>query len=566
MMRLTNVLISALALGLCLSAPVAQSNNKSLSAASGSTITGRVVARGKALEGAVITVWQGYDEPTPSTTAAKGRTDADGNYELTNVSPGNYYISATAAGFVTGKENKFPANLRLLIIVGCNAIDPINFELLPEGVIKGAVTDAAGKPVARAPITVFPESLPADVGPRRYARDLSTDDQGTYKVSGIPAGRYRIAAGYQPVAYATLSGRVGYRRVFYSDANDEASAKVIEISEGSEVTNVNINLGHPVKTFSVSARIVDSQNGKPVEDIDYGLDVFSNGKRIGGAHPRGRSNSRGEITIDNVPPGEYSIRVPGGSGLWPAGEIPPAPNIFGESKRFEVADKDVSEIEIRVVRAATVSGFVVIEGSVGMDILAKVPQMHIVALVMPKPGGANPIMRTNIKPDGSFVFRGLLPGKLQFNFDAPSVGGRMPLRLVRTERDGVRLDSDPEIVAGDQITGLRVVLGYANSSIHGIVKLDNGPLPPGVVGRAVVLQYGKLVDSASLDPHGEFRFQHLSAGGYTLAVFAHGANSPEWKAEQQLTIPDDKVSEVTMLLESTPSRPRPPSPRPLVPR
>ena len=75
--------------------------------------------------------------------------------------------------------------------------------------------------------------------------------------------------------------------VFYPDANDEANAKVIEISPGSEITNVNINLGRPVKTFSVSGQILDSQNGKPVEDIDYGLDVFSNGKRIGGAHHQG---------------------------------------------------------------------------------------------------------------------------------------------------------------------------------------------------------------------------------------------------------------------------------------
>ena len=135
---------------------------------------------------------------------------------------------------------------------------------------------------------------------------------------------------------------------------------------------------------------------------------------------------------------------------------------------------------------------------------------------------------------------------------------------MRIERDGVRLDHDPEIEAGDQITGLRVVLGYANSSIHGVVKLDNGPLPPGVVGRAVVLQYGKLVDGASFDPRGEFLLQHLSAGEYTLAVFAHGANSPEWKVEQQVIIPDDKVSEVTMLLDSTPKRATPPKPRPVV--
>jgi hypothetical protein len=75
-------------------------------------------------------------------------------------------------------------------------------------------------------------------------------------------------------------------------------------------------------------------------------------------------------------------------------------------------------------------------------------------------------------------------------------------------------------------------------------------LPPGVAGRAIVLQYGKSVDGASTDPHGEFLLQHLSAGEYTLVVFGRGANNSEWKAERQIIIPDDKVSEVTILLDS----------------
>ena len=91
-MRLANVIIAPLVLVLSLSGLVAQSNTKSSpSDASGSTITGRVVARGKALEGAVITIWNGYDEPTPSTTAATGRTDADGNYELTHRAAGKLF-------------------------------------------------------------------------------------------------------------------------------------------------------------------------------------------------------------------------------------------------------------------------------------------------------------------------------------------------------------------------------------------------------------------------------------------------------------------------------------------
>lgn len=568
MIRLKHALISPLVLGLSLSGLAAQSNNKSNpSDVSGSAIAGRVIAQGKPLQGALITLWhQPLAEPIKSNVAMSGRTDVDGNYELTQVPPGNYFIASTAAGFVTGKENQIFDNLRSVVVVGKAGIERVNFEMVPEGVIKGSVTDADGKAVARAPITIVPESVsPAGAGPPSYTRDLRTDDLGKYHVSGLPAGRYRIAAGYEPVTTATIFGRVGYKRVFYPDAKDEANARVIEIATGSVVTDVDINLGRPVGTFSVSARIIDSKDGKPVENLDYALVVFLNGKRIGGATTRNRSNSRGEITIANVPAGEYSIRVPGASGIVPAGEVPPAPNIFGESQHFEVTDKDVGEIEIRVVRAATVSGFVVIEGAAGMDILARVPEMHIVAMVLPKPGGANPMARTNIKPDGSFIFTGLMPGKLQFGFDAPRIGGPLPLRLVRTERDGVRLDSDPEIEAGDQIAGLRVVLGYANSSIHGIVKLDNGPLPPGIAARASVLQYGKVVDGKPVDARGNFLLQQLSGGEYTLAVSAHGGDNRYWRVEKQITISDDKVSELTMELNSTKATPAQPF-APVVPR
>jgi Carboxypeptidase regulatory-like domain len=561
-MRLSNLLISALLLGISLPSTFAQSADKSLAPTNSSAISGRIVARSKPLPGAVITLWQGFSEPTPSTTFAIGKSDVDGVYRLTDVPPGNYFISATATGFVTGKENNTLSNLRHVVVTGTNAVDPVNFELVSEGVIKGAVTDADGKPVARVPITIIPE--PAPIGDPLYARNLRTDDQGTYRVAGIPAGRYRIAAGYQSATTATIFGQVGYRRIFYPDASDEANARLIEIAAGSEVTDVNINLGRPVKTFSVNARVIDSQNGKPVEGIDYRLDVFSNGKRIGGASTKDRSNGHGEITINNVPPGEYSIAVPGNSSIFPD-RVVPAPNIFGESKHFEVTNGDVGEIEVRVVRGATVSGFVVIEGAAGMNILAKMPEMHIIALVEPRPGGSNPLVRTNIKPDGSFTFTGLKPGKLTFSFDAPPAGGPLPLRLVRTERDGVRLDKAPEIEMGDQISGVRVVLGYATGSIHGVVKLDNGPLPIGVSARAVVLQNGKSVDGASTDSHGEFILQHLSAGDYTLAVFTLGVYEPELKVEQQILISDDKVSEVTMSLNSTATARPNPKPRPVAP-
>jgi hypothetical protein len=568
MIRVTNVLIAPLVVGLSLSVLFAQSNNKPIASdRGGNTITGRVVAQGRALPGVKITLWHGgFVEPTEQHVTAKGQTDVHGNYELRQVPPGNYFIAATATGFVTGKENQIIANLRHVVVTGSGSIDPINFELVREGVIKGTVTDADGKPVTRTPITIFPESFPADVVLPPYARNISTDVQGMYRVSGMPAGRYRIAAGYYPLLAATYFGRDGYRRTFYPAAADEAHASVIEIAPGSEITDANINMGRSVKTFSVSARIIDSQNGKPIGDIDCGLEVFSNGKRIGGVIlSKNRSNSPGEITIDNVPPGEYVIRVPSGKSSYVVSEGPPVgPNIFGQSRHFEVTDKDVAEVEILVVRAATVSGFVSIEGPAGMDVLARVPQMHLVAIVEPKPGSSSsPIVEAKIKADGSFVFVGLKPGKLRLSFLPPSVGGRLPLNFVRTEREGVKLDHEAEIESGDEITGLRLVLAYAHSSIHGVVKLDDGTVPTDLVAGIAVLQHQKMIGGGgSLDPHGNFLLEHLHAGEYTLRVIAHDADRRNWTVEQQITVVDDRVSEATIVLDSKVK----PTPRPVVPR
>jgi hypothetical protein len=96
------------------------------------------------------------------------------------------------------------------------------------------------------------------------------------------------------------------------------------------------------------------------------------------------------------------------------------------------------------------------------------------------------------------------------------------------------------------------VLGYVNSGIHGIVKLDDGPLPPGAVGQATISQYGAYVDSAELDSHGEFIVPHLSAGEYTLTLFARNGSQPEWRIEQTIKVPDNKVIDFTVTLSSRP--------------
>jgi hypothetical protein len=513
----------------------------------GSTvITGHVVALDKPLAGATVTIWYGFDEPTPNTTVTTAKTDESGAYKLT-VAPGNYYIWATAPGFISGHENNVFINLKHVTVVGDHEIPPIDFSLVREGIIHGTVTDAEGKPLPHLPMMIVPE--PPPIGSPQYGHDLRTDDQGNYRIVGLPEGKYRVAAGYYPLTNATLYRKVGYRRIFYGGTPDESQGKLIEVTSGGEV-KIDLNVGLPVKTFTVRAKVVDDQSGKPVPDMGYFINVFENGKRVNGAGLNRRSNIDGEIVIENFPPGEYSISIPDNSPLVPAsGEIPLTPNISGESKHFTVIDNEVNGIEIRAIKAATLSGVLVIEGAKAAEIRAKLPQIRVVGMMI-----MSPIMHASVKPDGSFTFTGLKTGKLQFSFYGPPPGNEQPpLRFVRIEHNGVTLPQGMvvsegiDVHPGEQITGVRLVLAYANSRIHGTVK---GALSPRWLSQAILWQNGKRVAVGELDGHGEFVLLHLSAGEYKLVVGVRDANGNERYLEKQVKVDDDSITEVTLDLNT----------------
>jgi Carboxypeptidase regulatory-like domain len=514
------------------------------------TINGTVQGNGKPLFGALITLWEPpFGDPSERSTVATGRTDPEGNYELKNVPTGNYLIRVSAPGFVTGKENDMLAKLRYVTVVGGKSVGPFNFEMIREGVIAGVVTDAAGKPLKDIPITLRAEVIPDGAGPPKYAENIRTDDQGRYRIGGMPAGKYRIAAGHWPLVNGAFRGRPTYRQIFYPYTIEEAEAKIINIDAGSEITGIDFNLGQPANTFTVRARIVDDRTGKPVEGLDYSLGVHLNGKRIGGRGPGdNRSNERGEIVLTDIPPGEYSIGVPNSKTFFTKDE-PQTPNYNGESARFEVTDKDLN-LEVRVTKGASVAGFVVVEGPAGADVLARLTEMTLTGFVETNPMTPAPMVRATIRPDGSFLFTGLRAGKLKLNFHPPAVGRPLPLSFLRTERDGVKVDG-LAVQIGEEVTGVTLVMAYVASGVHGFLKLDDGSVPQGLIGFASVWQ-GNVPrgDRSIVNQNGEFILQNLAGGEYRLAVVAHDAIGRQWQVEQEIKIDDDKVSETKLVLDS----------------
>ncbi len=96
-----------------------------------------------------------------------------------------------------------------------------------------------------------------------------------------------------------------------------------------------------------------------------------------------------------------------------------------------------------------------------------------------KPDEYIPVNPTFIKiaSDGKFQAEGLRPGKVTFN---PYSDARLPVTLMRIERDGVRVAAI-DIGPGEQVTGVRLVFAYGTGIVRGQVTVKGGALPEGTL-------------------------------------------------------------------------------------
>jgi hypothetical protein len=230
------------------------------------------------------------------------------------------------------------------------------------------------------------------------------------------------------------------------------------------------------------------------------------------------SDSEGRFRLDGLLPGRYAAFV------WSEGNV----EGYSDAVKFEVTDGDVSGLEVTFRRGATVSGVVMIEGTSDPAVLAMISQISIGVGYESRGLEAPNYGMFKVAPDGTFRATGLRPGRAGLY---PSNYPSLPnLALARIERDGVPL-RNIEITPGANITGLRIVLEYANARIRGQVTVVNGPLPEGARLGASVRRRNAVPETVyqghgvEVDSRGHFLFEGLPPGDYDLDVQAY-FNSP----------------------------------------
>jgi hypothetical protein len=123
------------------------------------------------------------------TVGRGGPLDADGNFTIHGLWPGEYTLSihGADAGFVNDALRDDDGAVATIVVeAGENTIERA---LIPEARLSGRVTDEDGNPVYGASVYAYPSDGDSPTG-------VTTDADGNWSLGGLPEGDYRLRFSY----------------------------------------------------------------------------------------------------------------------------------------------------------------------------------------------------------------------------------------------------------------------------------------------------------------------------------------------------------------------------------
>lgn len=555
MMRSLTRYSAILALVLCCTASSSFAQTPALKKSPGGIITGKVTLKGKAAPGIVVGVRVGQPT-TPFEPTFRGTTDEEGKYRISDVPAGSYEVVPAAPAFVIF-DSANPRGQTVVLTEG-ESVDGIDFALVRGGVITGKVTDAEGRPVVEQRVNLNLADQQPNQRPTVYSFTVvQTDDRGIYRMFGLAAGRYKISVGQSGDSFfMAASGRQTYKQTFHPDTTDASKASVVEVTEGSETSNVDIALGRVSQTFAASGRVINGENGPPLGNVRFGLQLMIDAQRRVFVSTNTLANSKGEFKIEGLMPGKYAISI------LPDQES----DLRAEAVAFEIVDQDVSDLLIKSSLGISVAGMIVLENTDDKAVTAKLLQLSVHGYVQSERPSGSMVHTAAINSDGSFLIKGLEAGTAFISLGATRDRALLKgFTIARTERDGVIQPRGLEIKNGDQVTGVRVVVSYGNGTVHGVINVENGTLPANAHLFVRVTKTGETspsLRSPQVDARGHFMMEGIPGGAYEFSVtvigaFGLGPHSPT--ARQEVSVPDGVVTDVVINLDLS-QKPGPSSP------
>jgi hypothetical protein len=488
------------------------------------SITGRVVDQsGQPLPNARVSVVPAQGGRPSGRTF----TDREGSFKVTGLDPVPYRIFVEMPAYLRGTDEPLFGPTAKQYKVG----DSVNFVFIKGGVITGTVTTATGEPVigigvrARMVRNQKDQKLTAAT----TQREDKTDDRGVYRIYGLPAGTYVVAAGGDgDYSHGPLGAFDNFLPTYAPSASTRDGAVEISVRTGEEANNVDITFrGEMGRTISGTMSGPGLEGGFSVSLTTV-------------APPGSQSNvSRSiqpgvsQFIFPGVAEGDYYLTAHAYSE---GREL-----LLSEPKLIRLRGADIDDVELTVTSLGSISGRVLLEESKISECQGKQPpefkEMSISAWHRDNEAARNQpqfiwSMGAPVAPDaqGNFTIRSLASSQYYFvaRFPARSwflksiaisppaaVRGRKPSDVTRVWTS---------IKTGDKLSGLIVTLAQGGASLHGQVVAREGETRPEKLLVYLVPSEREAADEllrfygGPVSEEGKIALNNLAPGRYWLLM------------------------------------------------
>lgn len=240
--------------------------------------------------------------PPPAPVAFTGRqiqeaatkvveTLLDGSFRISGVAPGDYYVIAEEPGYISplaqfSKETLSHPTTQMLdqmaalltpVTVTSSGLSRADVRLIKGAAIAGRVTFEDGMPETNSRVVLLHKDATGHWA-NFYQRVLSsdktiTDDQGRFRIAGIPAGEYKMYAGLDVQdmfatdafswGHTQSAGSASSIQIFFGNGFRQQTAKVIKLTGGEDPSLGDIEI-QMSKLHSISGTVVDVATGQIV--------------------------------------------------------------------------------------------------------------------------------------------------------------------------------------------------------------------------------------------------------------------------------------------------------------
>ncbi len=308
------------------------------------------------------------------------RTDVDGTFEADNVAPGDYYVTATATGYIAertllqaqvaaGGDPAAVVAALPQVHVTAEATSSVTVSIQRGGALAGHVEWEDGSPAAGVSVQAVPsttaKALPAGLrglgaGFGTAGSSENTDDKGNFRLSGIVSGDYLVQVTISPGTQIRTDGRSGQYtppiRVYAPGVFRRIDAKPVNVRAGDERTDVRMIIDlRGLHVVSGSASSASAGNAVASGRVTL-TDASDSSVTI-----QGSIGSAGTFRLPYVPKGSYTLQVSGASSQAISGfrgrggqvSSPPAVSYRPYSQALVVGDADVSGVGVTLTPVTT---------------------------------------------------------------------------------------------------------------------------------------------------------------------------------------------------------------------